>query len=618
MKYTKFNIALALSVGLFSCTQCFADDVTLNKLAAIKPIACTSQSCNSVKKVDSLKSCDNCDSLSKSESRNMNQVYSYPYAIYGTNSHVGQKADGVSVSSGIDDKMGSYSNAKSKGVPVADSKSIITPNVTGAAANIPTIGSRVMDFLDGDLNENHVAPKVNIETQSSQEVLMRSLKPYYGGNMTGAAAPIGSMYNDVPDNFWANPEINKLTRENIVFGYPDGNFRPNASISRAEFASLIVRGMNKEDSIGDNPQYTFKDVPKNHWAYNIISAAKADNLMTGYPDGTFKPDSPVSKIEAMTMLAKKLDNNMTNKKAEEILSKYSDGNRVPDWAKKNVAKVLEANALEDMPNPDKIYVGSNASRAEVASMLDNIRVTLGYSNDDNQVADIDDGQKYVASEEIVSVPTLKLVFKDIVSSHSATVGEQFAATTLEDVVIDGVTFKAGSTVRGKVSEVVRPTKDNDGSIKLSFETIHGDGKKANLPTQVLAAQVNQIEQPGFGIRLVQMPFTWLGGLVGNAGRMVGGAAISLSNAAEQTLNGIGMSGGELVGGNFKAAGRSVQDVGKTIVKAPIDVVRTAVAGTVGVFQETGSEIAYLVDWNGNRISTIKPKQEVTISFGCYK
>ena len=113
-----------------------------------------------------------------------------------------------------------------------------------------------------------------------------------------------------------------------------------------------------------------------------------------------------------------------------------------------------------------------------------------------------------------------------------------------------------------------------------------------------------------------MPFTWVGGLIGNAGRMVGGAAISLSNAAEQTLNGIGMAGGELVGGNFKASGRSIQDVGKTIVKAPIDIVRTAVAGTVGVFQETGSEIAYLVDWQGRKISTIKPKQEVTISFGC--
>ena len=613
MKYTKLNIALALTMGVFTVGQGIADEISLDKLAAIKPVSCTSQSCNTNKINDSLQPCENCDTLSKAESKNMNQVYSYPFAIYGTNNHVGQNANGVRVTSGIDDGMGTYSNARSKGVPLADSAT--NSNVTGAAANMPTLGTDIMNFIEGDYNNNHSAPKVDIKTESSQPVLMKNLKPYKS-NITGAAAPVGSMYSDISDSFWANPEINKLTNENIAFGYPNGTFRPNAAVSRAEFASLIVRGMNMEDSIGNSKKYNFKDVPKNHWAYNIINAARANNLMAGYPDDTFRPDNAVSKIEAMTMLSKKIEGNMTNEHANEILSKYSDGKRVPDWAKIDVAKVLEANALSDMPNPDKIYVGSNATRAEVASMLDNIRVSLGYSNDTTPIAELDKGAKYVASEEIVNVPTLKLVFKDIVSAHSATVGEQFAATTLEDVVIDGVTFKKGSTVRGKVSEVIRPSRDNDGSIKLSFETIHDGTQKANLPTQIVSAQVNQIKQPGLGIRLVQMPFTWVGGLIGNAGRMVGGAAISLSNAAEQTLNGIGMAGGELAGGNFKASGRSIQDVGKTIVKAPVDVVRTAVAGTVGVFQETGSEIAYLVDWQGRKISTIKPKQEVTISFGC--
>lgn len=613
MKYTKFNIALALTIGLCTMGQSFAEDTALDKLSAIKPVSCTSQNCNASKMREKLEPCDNCDALSKAESKNMNQVYSYPYAIYGTNNHVGQNANGVTVSSGMDDKMGAFTNAKSKGVPLADLTT--NSNVTGAASNIPTIGSDIMDFLKGDYNNSTNAPKVNIQTESSQQVLMRNLKPYQS-NITGAAAPITSMYSDIPDSFWANPEINKLTRENVVFGYPNGTFRPNANVTRAEFASFIVRGMNMEDKIGNSKKYDFADVPKNHWAYNIINAARANDLMAGYPDNKFKPDNAVSKIEAMTMLSKKIDGDITEERANEILSKYSDGKKVPDWAKKDVAKVLEANALSDMPNPDKIYVGSNASRAEVASMLDNIRVSLGYSNEETPIAELDPGAKYVASEEIVNVPTLKLMFKDIVSAHSATVGEQFAATTLEDVVIDGVTFKAGSIVRGKVSEVVRPTRDNDGAIKLSFETIQSDGMKAKLPTQILSAQVNQIKQPGFGIRLVQMPFTWLGGLIGNAGRMVGGAAISVSNAAEQTLNGIGMASGELVGGNFKASGRSIQDVGKTIVKAPVDLVRTAVAGTVGVFQETGSEIAYVVDWHGRKISTIKPHQEVTISFGC--
>ena len=355
MKYTKLNLALALTVGVFTMGQGFADEIALDKLSAIKPVSCTSQSCNAAQKRDKLQPCDNCDSLSKAESKNMNQVYSYPFAIYGTNNHVGQNANGVQVTSGIDDNMGTYSNAKSKGVPLADSAT--DSNITGAAANMPTLGSEIMDMIEGNYNNNnHAAPKVNIQTESTQPVLMRNLKPYQS-SMTGAAAPIGSMYTDVPDGFWANPEINKLTNENIAFGYPNGTFRPNAAVSRAEFASLIVRGMNMEDDIGNSKKYSFKDVPANHWAYNIINAARANNLMAGYPDDTFRPDNAVTKIEAMTMLSKKIEGDISIEHANEVLSKYSDGKRVPDWAKKDVAKVLEANALSDMPNPDKIYVG---------------------------------------------------------------------------------------------------------------------------------------------------------------------------------------------------------------------------------------------------------------------
>ena len=150
MKYTKFNIALALTVGLCSMGQSFADEISLDKLSAIKPIACTSQSCNATHNRDTLQSCDNCNSLSKAESKNMNQVYSYPYAIYGTNNHVGQNANGVTVSSGLDDRMGTFSNAMSKGVPLADSTT--DPNMTGAAAAVPTWGSKIIDYLDGDFH----------------------------------------------------------------------------------------------------------------------------------------------------------------------------------------------------------------------------------------------------------------------------------------------------------------------------------------------------------------------------------------------------------------------------------------------------------------------------------
>ena len=66
---------------------------------------------------------------------------------------------------------------------------------------------------------------------------------------------------------------------------------------------------------------------------------------------------------------------------------------------------------------------------------------------------------------------------------------------------------------------------------------------------------------------------------------------------------------------FKAAGRSYQDGLKTIVKAPIDLTRTALSGTMGLLQTTGDEIAYLVDPSGNPISKVNPKEMITIAFG---
>ncbi|MBQ8762403.1 MAG: hypothetical protein IJZ26_03750, partial [Clostridia bacterium] len=129
------------------------------------------------------------------------------------------------------------------------------------------------------------------------------------------------------------------------------------------------------------------------------------------------------------------------------------------------------------------------------------------------------------------------------------------------------------------------------------------------------AQVERQKEINGLRRLVQMPFTWAGTLIGTAGRTVGGAAIGIANAAEGLLDQTGVGTSELLGGQFKAAGRSYQDGLKTIVKAPVDLTRTAISVTLGLFQTTGDEIAYLVDPSGTPISKVNPKEKVTIAFG---
>lgn len=548
------------------------------------------------------------------------QVYAYPNAIYGSNQVIGERNNGLYIG---DDSMATFS-----GVPVAESCPTIPTcgcqdgSMTGAAAPMPCLDNTPMiNGIPVDRNPMNIEGcgcPMQIHTNTSMDVTKKTVTPFEYSAMTGGAAPIVSAFEDVPDGYWASCDINVLTENNVIAGYPDRTFKPNLPVSRAEMATLVVKGFNLNDS-SSCPSDLFKDVPQSHWANKTIAKAVANGLMSGYPNNTFKPNQPISRAEAYSIMAKGINCPMDECKADEVLSKYCDGDSVPGWAKIPVAKVLNNGGNADFPDASTIGANKDASRAEIASMLENVRVALGYSKDD-KVSSTDCGcsakKAFYEKEEVVTIPTLQLSFNDEISAKSANVGDRFAATTIDAVTIDGIEYPAGSRVDGKVLEVVRPTKHCQGALKLSFNTIKYGKCKSQLPNQILTAQVNKVKKPNAVARLVEFPFTWTGGLLGNVGRTVGGAIVSASNAVEQTVSGIGVGTGEVFQGQFKAAGRSYVDVGKAIVKAPVDVTRTALSGTMGLFQYTGDELTYLVDPKGMKISSVNPKEKVTIAFGC--
>ena len=547
------------------------------------------------------------------------QVYAYPNAIYGNNQVVGERNNGLFLG---DDSITSFS-----GVPVAEAQTTTVGcgcddgSMTGAAAPLPCLDNPpCATGIPVDRNPQNIdgaACPMQIHTNTSMEAIKKSMEPFEYSAMTGGAAPIASVFEDVPDGYWASCDINTLTENNIIAGYPDRTYKPSLPVSRAEMATLVVKGFNLNDDVSC-PSSMFKDVPESHWANKTIAKAVANGLMTGYPNNMFKPNQPISRAEAFSIMAKGINCPMDECKAETVLSQYCDGNDVPNWAKVPVAKVLESGGISEFPNSKEIAPNKDASRAEIASMLENVRVAMGYSKTDDIASDCgcEPKKAYYESEEVVTIPTLQLTFNDEISAKSANIGDRFAATTIDSVTIDGVEFPAGSRVDGKVLEVVRPTKHCQGALKLSFNTIKFGKCKAELPNQILTAQVNKVKKPNALARIVEFPFTWTGGLLGTVGRTVGGAIVSASNAVEQTVSGIGVGTGEIFQGEFKAAGRSYLDVGKAIVKAPVDATRTALSGTMGLFQYTGDEITYLVDPNGMKVSSINPREKVTIAFGC--
>ena len=109
-------------------------------------------------------------------------------------------------------------------------------------------------------------------------------------------------YSDVTRADWYNTAVSTLSSMGIITGYPDGTFRPNAAITRAEFAAIAARF----DSNGDKTTAKFSDIAT-HWAKDEISIAYNNGWINGYPNGTFGPQRDITRAETMTLVNRVLN-----------------------------------------------------------------------------------------------------------------------------------------------------------------------------------------------------------------------------------------------------------------------------------------------------------------------
>lgn len=108
-------------------------------------------------------------------------------------------------------------------------------------------------------------------------------------------------YSDVSAGRWYNNAVSTMTRAGIVNGYPDGTFRPNAPITRAEMAKIIALFAKLEPSAERFPDTA------GHWAEPYIRLAAGNGWIEGYPDGTFRPNQSITRAETVTMIDRVLE-----------------------------------------------------------------------------------------------------------------------------------------------------------------------------------------------------------------------------------------------------------------------------------------------------------------------
>ncbi len=234
-------------------------------------------------------------------------------------------------------------------------------------------------------------------------------------------AGVAFAFSDTPGT--ANEKaIAKLAALKILDGYPDGTFKPENPITRAEFAAVIVRALGYASSanlLKTNP--VFPDCKNAEWAWGYINVAHAQRIVDGYPDGTFKPGNNVTIAEAITMIVRALG---------------MDGKAQGTWP---MGHIMVASELSILPN-DLPAVNVPATRANVSQLVGNaLNVPFEFKDSDGQWQK-QTNQSFLARNSASTVPPV------IVNSVS---GSKFKASDgVTYTVADGATLAGFSTLAG--------------------------------------------------------------------------------------------------------------------------------------------------------------------------
>lgn len=242
---------------------------------------------------------------------------------------------------------------------------------------LPDLGTN--ENPGGNLIRNNTRYDVNNATKTGQIIAVGNdidQKKIFGSVDFVAAAvdvpPGGPVaFKDVPANYWAKTYIEALASQNIIAGFPDGSFKPNDPVTRAQFATIVTKALTPPTK---RAAIKFKDVASNFWAYAAIQSAYQSEFVSGYPDGTFKPQQQIPRVQALVALANGLGLTANN---QNVLSFYTDAAQIPNYAIAPVAAATARQLVINYPTAKQLNPNREATRAEVAAFVYQALVNAG-------------------------------------------------------------------------------------------------------------------------------------------------------------------------------------------------------------------------------------------------
>lgn len=199
------------------------------------------------------------------------------------------------------------------------------------------------------------------------------------GNSVYTVLTSTKKFSDV-SRHWAQADIELLASKLVVNGVTDNTFAPDSSITRAEFAALLVRSLGLSANAA---AASFADVNASDWYAGAIGAAVQAKLVEGFSSNQFKPNDTITREQMAVMIARALTaaghTSSSSGKTAELLAKFRDKASISTWAEGAVAQATEAKVITGMTG-DTFVPAAKASRAQAVVMLKRLLQTAGFVN----------------------------------------------------------------------------------------------------------------------------------------------------------------------------------------------------------------------------------------------
>ena len=410
-------------------------------------------------------------------------------------------------------------------------------------------------------------------------------------------------FSDVQGN-WAQSCITQLASNGIISGYPDGTFRPNASVTRAEFAAMVNKAFPNSQRTRNSIQ--FNDVPSNYWAYTAIQTASQTGFLSGYPGQVFKPNQNIPRAQVLVALASGLNYSPTQPVTTTLNANFADANAIPSYAGNGIAAATEKRLVVDYPDVKYLKPNQLASRAEVSGFLCQALGSSGQASliPEQYIA----GNTGTAITALISSGTLIPVkysqAKRIIVSPKETA--PLTLTVAADVKNNrgSVVIPAGSQVIGQLQPIT-----GGSQFVASQIVINGQQFPISASSQAITTTRDVRDTNFLGLledaALGSAAAAGISGITGNrtitARKVLTGTVIGTAIGANQNRNILSTVRDTALGA---AAGAGISGVTGN---------RTITAGKVIGGAALGATIGGIADRTGNNVVVINPNSDLTLT-----